>query len=380
MPFCRAKQDRKKGAIMACDFISLAAPGVQKLSPYQPGKPIEELERELGLNDIIKLASNENPLGCSPRVLTAIDSGLGELALYPDGNGFVLKKALADFYDRPLAEVTLGNGSNDILELVGRAFLKPGDEAVFSQHSFAVYPLVVQAVGATGISVPALEWGHDLVAMAAAITDKTRVVFIANPNNPTGTWVEEGELDAFLMAVPENVLVVLDEAYGEYVEPGQLPNGLDFLDRYPNVIVSRTFSKAYGLAALRIGYAFAHPDITNVLNRVRQPFNVNALALRAAVAALADQDFVARSRALNAAGMLQITAGVRALGLDVIPSRGNFLCVHLGRPGLPIYDALLHQGVIVRPVTNYGMPDFLRVTIGTEAENARFLAALKAVL
>ncbi|MDP2228800.1 MAG: histidinol-phosphate transaminase [Moraxellaceae bacterium] len=365
---------------MACDFISLAAPGVQKLSPYQPGKPIEELERELGLNDIIKLASNENPLGCSPRVLTAIDSGLGELALYPDGNGFVLKKALADFYDRPLAEVTLGNGSNDILELVGRAFLKPGDEAVFSQHSFAVYPLVVQAVGATGISVPALEWGHDLVAMAAAITDKTRVVFIANPNNPTGTWVEEGELDAFLMAVPENVLVVLDEAYGEYVEPGQLPNGLDFLDRYPNVIVSRTFSKAYGLAALRIGYAFAHPDITNVLNRVRQPFNVNALALRAAVAALADQDFVARSRALNAAGMLQITAGVRALGLDVIPSRGNFLCVHLGRPGLPIYDALLHQGVIVRPVTNYGMPDFLRVTIGTEAENARFLAALKAVL
>lgn len=365
---------------MACDFIALAAPGVQKISPYQPGKPIDELERELGLTDIIKLASNENPLGCSPRVLPAVEGGLSELALYPDGNGFALKKALADFYGRPLAEITLGNGSNDILELIARAFLKPGDEAVFSQHSFAVYPLAVQAVGATGISVPAAGYGHDLVAMARAVTPATRVVFIANPNNPTGTWVEEGELDAFLMTLPEDVLVVLDEAYGEYVEPGVLPDGLDFLSRYPNVIVCRTFSKAYGLAALRIGYAFAHPDITNVLNRVRQPFNVNALALRAAVAALADQDFVARSRALNAAGMHQLTEGVRALGLDVIPSRGNFLCVHLRRPGLPVYEALLRQGVIVRPVTNYGLPDFLRVTIGTAAENARFLAALKTVL
>jgi histidinol-phosphate aminotransferase len=365
---------------MACDFISLAAPGVQKLSPYQPGKPIEELERELGINDIIKLASNENPLGCSPRVLTAIESGMSELALYPDGNGFILKKALSDFYKRPLEEITLGNGSNDILELVARAFLKPGDEAIYAQHSFAVYPIAVQAVGATGISVPAQEWGHDLVAMAAAVTPKTRVIFIANPNNPTGTWVEQGELDAFLMAVPEDVLVVLDEAYGEYVEPGQLPDGLDFLSRYPNVIVSRTFSKAYGLAALRVGYAFSHPDITNVLNRVRQPFNVNALALRAAVAALGDQSFVVRSRTLNAAGMQQITEGVQAMGLGVIPSKGNFLCIDLGREGLPVYNALLHQGVIVRPVANYGMPHFLRVTIGTFPENERFLAALKAVL
>ena len=263
---------------------------------------------------------------------------------------------------------------------MARAFLRPGDEAVFAQHSFAVYPLAVQAVGATGITVPAVEWGHDLPAMAAAVTPSTRVIFIANPNNPTGTWVEAGELDAFLMAVPENVLVVLDEAYGEYVEPGQLPDGLDYLDRYPNVIVSRTFSKAYGLAGLRVGYAFAHPDITNVLNRVRQPFNVNALALRAATAALGDQDFVARSRALNASGMRQITEAVQAMGLDVIPSRGNFLCIQLGREGLPVYQALLRQGVIVRPVANYGMPDFLRVTIGSSSENDRFLAALKAVL
>lgn len=365
---------------MACDFIALAAPGVQKLSPYQPGKPIEELERELGISDIIKLASNENPLGCSPRVLTAIESGLSELALYPDGNGFVLKKALSDFYKRPIEEITLGNGSNDILELAARAFLRPGDEAVFSQHSFAVYPLVVQAVGARGISVPAQDYGHDLVAMAAAITDKTRMVFIANPNNPTGTWVDEGELDAFLMAVPEHVIVVLDEAYGEYVEPGELPDGMDFLARYANVIVSRTFSKAYGLAALRIGYAFAQADITNVLNRVRQPFNVNALALRAAVAALADQDFVRRSRALNREGMQQISQAMTALGLRCIPSKGNFLCIDMGREGLPVYQALLRQGVIVRPVANYELPHFLRVTIGSAAENERFIAALKQVL
>jgi histidinol-phosphate aminotransferase len=365
---------------MACDFISLAAPGVQKLSPYQPGKPIEELERELGLNDIIKLASNENPLGCSPRVLTAVESGLSELSLYPDGNGFVLKKALADFYRRPLGEITLGNGSNDILELIGRAFLKAGDEAIFSQHSFAVYPLVVQAVGATGVTVPAQRWGHDLPAMAGAVTERTRVVFIANPNNPTGTWVEERELDAFLMAIPDNVVVVLDEAYGEYVEEGYLPDGLQYLDRYPNVIVTRTFSKAYGLAALRIGYAFAHPDITNVLNRVRQPFNVNSLALRAAVAALGDQEFVSRSRVQNALGMKHITEGIREMGLAFIPSRGNFVSIDLRREGMPVYEALLRKGIIVRPVANYGMPNFLRVTIGAPAENERFLASLRAVL
>lgn len=365
---------------MACDFISLANPGVQKISAYQPGKPIEELERQLGITDIIKLASNENPRGCSPRVLVAIESGMSEMALYPDGNGFVLKKALSDFYHRPIEEITLGNGSNDILELLARAYLSAGDEAIYAEHSFAVYALAIQAVGATGITVPAKEWGHDLVAMAAAITPKTKVVFIANPNNPTGTWVEEGELDAFLMAVPENVLVVLDEAYGEYVEAGDFPNGLDYLDRYANVIVCRTFSKAYGLAGLRVGYALSHPDISNVLNRVRQPFNVNALALRAAVAALGDQHFVAKARDLNSEGMRQMGEGIAALGLSAIPSRGNFLCINLKRAGLPVYEALLRKGVIVRPVANYGMPDFLRVTIGTPAENKRFLTALKAVL
>lgn len=365
---------------MACDYIALAAPGVQKLSPYQPGKPVEELERELGLDNIIKLASNENPLGCSPLVLKAIESGLSELAIYPDGNGFVLKRALSEFYHRPIDEITLGNGSNDILELVARAYLQPGDEAVFSQYSFAVYPLAVQAVGAKGISVPAVNWGHDLEAMAKAVTEKTRVIFIANPNNPTGTWVGDEALSRFLKAVPAHVIVVLDEAYGEYVEPGTLPDGLQFLDQHPNVIVSRTFSKAYGLAALRVGYAFAHSDITNVLNRVRQPFNVNALALRAAVAALSDQDFVKRSRRLNAEGIQYLTQALQAMGLTAIPSCGNFLCIDVKQEGLPLYNDLLKQGVIVRPVANYGMPNFLRVTIGTAAENERFIAALKAVL
>lgn len=365
---------------MACDFIALATPGVQKLSPYQPGKPIEELERELGIDNIIKLASNENPLGCSPLALKAIESGLSEIAIYPDGNGFALKKALSAFYQRPLEEITLGNGSNDILELVARAFLQPGDEAVFSQYSFAVYPLAVQAVGATGISVPALNWGNDLHAMAKAVTAKTKVVFIANPNNPTGTWVEADALNRFLAAIPESVIVVLDEAYGEYVEPGALPDGLGFLKQHKNVIVSRTFSKGYGLAALRVGYAFAHADITNVLNRVRQPFNVNALALRAAVAALADQEFVQRSRRLNAEGMQYLTTELEAMGLSVIPSLGNFLCIDMKQEGLPVYQGLLLQGVIVRPVANYGMPNFLRVTIGTPAENERFISALKAVL
>jgi histidinol-phosphate aminotransferase len=228
--------------------------------------------------------------------------------------------------------------------------------------------------------VPAKDWGADLPAMRAAVTERTRVIFIANPNNPTGTWVEGDALEAFLSRVPESVLVVLDEAYGEYVQKGDLPDGLDYLGRFPNVIVSRTFSKAYGLAALRVGYAFAHPDITNVLNRVRQPFNVNSLALRAAVAALGDQDFVARSREQNAAGMRQIQEGLSALGLSWIPSRGNFLAIDLKREGLPVYEALLRQGVIVRPVANYGMPNFLRVTIGSPSENERFLAALRTVL
>ncbi|WP_287815046.1 histidinol-phosphate transaminase, partial [Pseudomonas sp.] len=271
------------------DFLALAQSGVQQLSPYVPGKPVDELARELNLDpaSIVKLASNENPLGASPKVREAIANELAELTRYPDGNGFELKARLAERCRVQANQVTLGNGSNDILELVARAYLAPGLNAVFSEHAFAVYPIVTQAVGAQARVVAAKEWGHDLPAMLAAIDANTRIVFVANPNNPTGTWFNAQALQAFLRDVPSDVLVVLDEAYIEYATGGDLPDGLDYLAEFPNLLVSRTFSKAYGLAALRVGYALSSPVIADVLNRVRQPFNVNSLALAAACAALA---------------------------------------------------------------------------------------------
>ncbi len=367
---------------MSCDFLALAQPGVQKLSPYVPGKPVDELARELNLDPagIVKLASNENPLGPSPKVLAAIQAELSELTRYPDGNGFALKQRLAERYSVGIDQVTLGNGSNDILELVARAYLAPGLNAVFSEHAFAVYPIATQAVGAQGRAVPAKNWGHDLEAMAAAIDEDTRVVFVANPNNPTGTWFDSAALGEFLSRVPAHVLVVLDEAYIEYAEGQELPDGLAFLSDYPNLLVSRTFSKAYGLAALRVGYAICSPAIADVLNRVRQPFNVNSLALAGACAALDDVEYLVASRKMNDAGMAQLEAGFRQLGLEWIPSRGNFIAVDFARDAAPINQALLQAGVIVRPVAGYGMPTFLRVSIGTEQENARLLDVLKQVL
>jgi len=367
---------------MSCDFLALAQPGVQKLSPYVPGKPVDELARELNLDPrtIVKLASNENPLGPSPRVIEAIKAQFDELTRYPDGNGFLLKQKLAQRYEVGIEQVTLGNGSNDILELVARAYLAPGLNAVFSEHAFAVYPIATQAVGAQAKAVPAKQWGHDLDAMLAAIDTNTRVVFIANPNNPTGTWFGAEALERFLVAVPEHVLVVLDEAYIEYAADGELPDGLAFLNTHPNLLVSRTFSKAYGLAALRVGYAICSAQIADVLNRVRQPFNVNSIALAAACAALDDVEYLTRSRASNAAGMQQLEAGFSELGLEWIPSRGNFIAVDFGHDAAPINQALLRDGVIVRPVAGYGMPTFLRVSIGTETENARFLDVLRKVL
>jgi len=367
---------------MSCDFLALAVPGVQKLSPYVPGKPVDELARELNLDPagIVKLASNENPLGPSPKALEAIRAELAELTRYPDGNGFELKQKLAARCGVSPAQVTLGNGSNDILDLVARAWLAPGLNAVFSQYAFAVYPIATQAVGAQGKVVPAKDHGHDLEAMLAAIDANTRVVFVANPNNPTGTWFGPAALESFLARVPQNVLVVLDEAYIEYAEGDELPDGLDYLARYPNLLVSRTFSKAYGLASLRVGYALSSPQVADVLNRVRAPFNVNSLALAAACAALDDADYLAASRHTNDAGMAQLEAGFRHLGLSWIPSKGNFIAVDFGRDAAPINQALLQAGVIVRPVAGYGMPTFLRVSIGTEPENARFLEALEQIL
>ena len=367
---------------MSADFLALAVPGVQKLSPYVTGKPIEELARELGMDpaQIVKLASNENPLGPSPKALAAIQDALPELTRYPDGSGYALKQKLAARFAIDPAGITLGNGSNDIIDLVARAFLAPGLNAVFSAHAFAAYPISTQATGAESRVVPAINYGHDLDGLIAAMDENTRVAYVANPNNPTGTWFGAEALERFLSRVPEHVVVVLDEAYIEFSEPGELPNGLSYLARYPNLLVSRTLCKAYGLAGLRIGYGASSAEIAGVLNRVRLPFNVNSLALVAASAALDDEDYVLRSRQVNRAGMRQLEAGLQALGLSWIPSRGNFLAVDFGRDAAPINAALLRQGVIVRPVAGYAMPTFLRVSVGTEAENARFLDALEHVL
>lgn len=367
------------------DYCELAVPGVRALQPYQPGKPIEELQRELGLSEVIKLASNENPLGPSPLALEAIHRQLKELARYPDGNGFELKNRLSQQLSVTPAQITLGNGSNDVLEMIARAFVQPGEEVIFSQYAFAVYPIVSQAVGAEMRVIPAVDWGHDLVAMQQAVTDRTRVIFIANPNNPTGTWLTQPQIESFLATIPQHVLVVLDEAYFEYASHAQsgiedFADGLTLLDRHPNLIVTRTFSKAYGLAGLRVGYAIASAAITNILNRVRQPFNVNLLGLSAASAVLDDSAYLEQGIRLNQAGMQYIQAELTRLQLSYIPSAGNFVSFSVARDAGPVYQALLQSGVIVRPVANYGMPQHLRVSIGSMAENQQFIHALTQVL
>ena len=367
-------------------MLESAVPGVQALRPYAPGKPLSELEREYGISNAVKLASNENPLGPSAAVLEALRGGFDELARYPDGNGFELKSALAERHEVSTAQITLGNGSNDVLELVARAFLSPQTSAVFSAHAFAVYPIVTQAIGAKARVAPACDgnsgpaFGHDLDAMREQIDTDTRVVFIANPNNPTGTWLPRDALRAFVEAVPDNVVVVIDEAYFEYVDEADYPDTSQWLADFPNLLVTRTFSKAFGLASLRIGYGISQAGLADVLNRVRQPFNVNSFAQLAACAALDDGEHLARSVEVNRAGMKQLTGGLDTLGLSFIPSVGNFVAVDVGRDPGQVYEALLREGVIVRPVDNYGMPGYLRISIGLEDENRRFLDALGKVL
>ena len=367
---------------MLMDLCDLSPSYVRSIAPYQPGKPISELAREMGLEErnIIKLASNENPRGIGPRTRAAIDAALGDIARYPDGNGFELKQALAKRYHVDMGSIVLGNGSNDVLELMALAFLGPGRAAVFSQHCFAVYPLATQARGARSIVVPAKNFGHDLDAMAKAIDDETYVAWVANPNNPTGTFARLEEIEAFLRRVPERVLVVLDEAYNEYLPAELRGDTVKLLKRHPNLVITRTFSKAYGLAGLRVGYALAHNSVADVMNRVRQPFNVNSIALTAAAAALDDMEFVARSYAENLQGLRSLEEGARKLGLDYIPSYGNFLTIKVGK-ATDVYKRLLRRGVIVRPVGGgYQLPEHLRVTIGTAQENERFLGALAASL
>ena len=360
------------------DLCDLAPKYIRAIAPYQPGKPIADLAREMGLREsnIIKLASNENPLGPSPLALEAMRSALSNIARYPDGNGFELKAAIAEKFSVAREQIVLGNGSNDVLELMARAFLIPDSEAIYAQHAFAVYPLVTAAMGAQGIEVAAHHYGHDLDAMLAAVTAKTRMIFIANPNNPTGTLLSAQALETFLQNLPQRVLVILDEAYSEYLPPAVKADSIAWLKRFPNLVITRTFSKAYGLAGLRIGFALAHADVADMMNRVRQPFNVNSLAQVAALAALQDQAFLTRSYELNQAGMAQLTEGFKRLAIPYIPSLANFVSFRVGNAS-GVYQSLLKQGVIVRPIANYGMPEYLRVSIGLHAENTKFLQILE---
>ncbi len=372
-------------SVLNNNFLHLAAPGVQALQPYLPGKSVAELEREYGISNIIKLASNENPFGPSPMAVAAASAVLDDLSRYPEGNAWLLAGELAAKHQLERACITLGNGSNDVLDLIARVFLTADHEAVFSQYAFAVYPIVVQAIGAKariaaahdGSNGPA--YGHDLEAMNELVGPDTRLVFIANPNNPTGTWLESDALEAFVASLPAHVIVVVDEAYFEYVDKASYPDTSSWLSRFPNLIVTRTFSKAYGLAGLRVGYALSHPDIADLLNRVRQPFNVNSIAQVAAVAALGDDEHLQQCIRRNRDGMEQLVSGFRKLGLPYIESAGNFVAVETGL-GMERYGALLQKGIIVRPVANYAMPDHLRVTVGRADENARLLAALEQVL
>jgi histidinol-phosphate aminotransferase len=371
---------------MANRFEQFAAPGVRRLAPYVPGKPPEQLERELGITGSIKLASNENPLGPGPLARAALAAAIAGVGMYPDGSGHVLRARLAGKHKVGIGQVTLGNGSNDVLVLLAETFLTPEHEAVYSQYAFAVYPIAVQASGAKGIVAAAnppdhrMALGHDPAAILAAIGPKTRIVFLANPNNPTGTWLTAPELEALIRAIPPEVIVVLDEAYHEYSVAMGVPDGTTLQLQFPNLVIVRTFSKAYGLAGLRVGYALSHPDLADLLNRVRQPFNVSVVGLAAAAAALDDPAHVETTLELNRQGLARLRAGLTALGLTVLPSAANFLLCDLRRLAASVSDSLLSRGVIVRPVANYGLPNHLRISTGTAEQNERVLAAMAAAL
>ncbi len=372
---------------MKQSFLELATKGVQQLTPYQPGKPVEELERELGISDSIKLASNENPLGPSSFAIEAITNLSSSINYYPDGSGFALSNKLAHKHQLDASNITLGNGSNDILELVTRAFLTPLHSAVFSEHSFAVYPIVVQAVGAKAnvakafpVDHETMPLGHDPDALLSQIEDGTRIVFIANPNNPTGTWLRPSALEKLFDKIPENIIIVLDLAYTEYMDEDIKPPIKKWLEKFPNLVVTQTFSKVYALAGLRIGYSMSNSEIADILNRVRQPFNTNTLAQAAAVASLDDIEHVGKSVTMNNAGKVFLQNAFNEMELNYLPTMGNFISVNVKQDGLALYEKLLQQGVIVRPVANYDMPEYLRVTIGRQQQNERFIETLKQCL
>ena len=352
-----------------------ACESILGLSPYQGGKPIEELERELGIKNVIKLASNENPLGASLKVVEAIKLSLKDAHRYPDGNGYELNRAISQHLDVALEMISLGNGSNELLELIARVFVcKNTDEVIFSQYAFVVYPLVTQALGATAKVAPAKDYSHDLNAMLELINDNTKLIFIANPNNPTGTIVSDDEIYNFLIKIPSDIPVVLDQAYFEYLNVSD--EAVDWLNEFDNLIITRTFSKAYGLAGLRVGYSVCNPIIADFINRVREPFNVNHTAQVAAICALSDLDYLEESKKVNINGLRQLEKGFKKLKLTYIPSHANFIAVKFSN-AKEIYNNLLKEGVIVRPVE---MENFLRISIGTTEENTYLLRALEKIL
>lgn len=358
---------------------------IRAIAPYKAGKPVSEVVRELGLdpNTVVKLASNENPLGVPPKAKAAMQAELAELGRYPDSNGFTLKASLSAKFGVKANQITLGNGSNDVLELIAKAFLTRGDNAVFSQFAFAVYPLATQACGAEAKVVPSINYGHDLDGFLSAIDTQTKVVFVANPNNPTGTFISAPQLKAFVAKVPSTVLVVLDEAYNEFLVEEDQYDSSKWVAEFPNLLVSRSFSKAYGLAGLRVGYAISSPEVADLLNRVRQPFNVNSIALAAANAALEDSAFLKDTFETNLMGLKQIQDGLADIGLEFVPSKGNFVLFKAGEAvdaGQRVFDALQRLGVIVRPVGGYGLGQWLRVSVGLPEENAIFLARLPEAL
>jgi histidinol-phosphate aminotransferase len=362
------------------NFIELANPAIRNLIPYQPGKPIEEVESELGLTDIIKLASNENPLGPSPKAMQAAHDALAKSHLYPEGGRFILRQALADSLKVELNQLTIGNGSENILEIIIKAYLNTDSNAIVSQYAFATIPIQIKAIGAELITIPTQQWRHDIQTTIKTCNEKTRIIFVVSPNNPTGTYTTTNELLELLNAIPKDVLIVLDEAYSEYIVRADYPDTLKILNQHPNLIISRTFSKIYGLAGLRIGYCISSPDIADILNRTRLPFNLNLIGSAAATAALSDHDYVKQSIAVNNKGMQQVETGLKKLNLNYIPSLGNFIAIDTARNGNDVYQALLRKGIIVRPLTAYDMPMHIRVTIGTQQQNERFLNTLEEVL
>ena len=358
----------------------LVPPHIAAIKPYEPGKPIEELERELGIASSVKLASNENPLGPSPRAVRAMRAVLKDVNRYPDGGSFKLTAALSQKFDIPENSILLGNGSNELIEIIIRTFLRPGEEVISARGAFIVYVLITQAAGGTNVVVPMKNDTHDLSAMAKAVTDRTRLIFIANPNNPTGTWVTRTAMDRFLRSLPEGVITVIDEAYYEYYSRRSIPDSLEHIRQGRPVVSLRTFSKAYGLAGLRLGYLFAPRDHVTAMNKVRQPFNTNSLAQTAAIAALGDERHLRRVVRLNRRERRALEESLRDLGISSLPSEANFLLIDVGRDGAQVYDMLLRKGVITRPMGGYGYPNHLRVTVGTQEENRTFLEALRTVL